>query len=336
MFDNTPWYFWLLPMLVGAAILGFLIGQYFRRNKWQANIDSLNKRDKELNAALDACREEKRGLNNKIVQITADLGEASANLEQSQAQYKVCQMTVEGQEGKLAALEGKIGELEGENKRLNQEILLLQQELDDLSASASTRGIGGNIAMGSGAPAVDQDVILAEIKANAGKIPTEDLGIALDNSRDNLLKINNITPWQEAKLNAAGINSYLQIARMQDEEAAIIADVAQLDAETIKTDDWKGQARELLGIIAATVPKDSLRKIEGIGPKIEGLCYNNGIYTFHDLAKTSVSVLKHILKEGGSRFRMHNPGTWPKQAEMAAKGDWEELKKWQDILDGGV
>jgi len=32
---------------------------------------------------------------------------------------------------------------------------------------------------------------------------------------------------------------------------------------------------------------------------------------------------------------MHNPGTWPKQSKMAADGAWEQLKKWQDELDGG-
>ncbi|MEL6866401.1 MAG: hypothetical protein AAFP19_18395, partial [Bacteroidota bacterium] len=31
----------------------------------------------------------------------------------------------------------------------------------------------------------------------------------------------------------------------------------------------------------------------------------------------------------------HNPGTWAEQAAMAASGDWEKLKAWQDELDGG-
>jgi large subunit ribosomal protein L21 len=31
----------------------------------------------------------------------------------------------------------------------------------------------------------------------------------------------------------------------------------------------------------------------------------------------------------------HDPETWPKQAGMAASGDWDGLKKWQDELDGG-
>ena len=32
---------------------------------------------------------------------------------------------------------------------------------------------------------------------------------------------------------------------------------------------------------------------------------------------------------------MHDPKTWPKQAEMAAAGEWDKLSKWQDELKGG-
>ena len=31
----------------------------------------------------------------------------------------------------------------------------------------------------------------------------------------------------------------------------------------------------------------------------------------------------------------HTPDTWPAQAQMAADGKWDELKVWQDELDGG-
>ncbi len=46
-------------------------------------------------------------------------------------------------------------------------------------------------------------------------------------------------------------------------------------------------------------------------------------------------MLKEALNDAGSRFKMHDPSTWPQQANMAAKGEWEQLKKWQDELDGG-
>jgi len=31
-----------------------------------------------------------------------------------------------------------------------------------------------------------------------------------------------------------------------------------------------------------------------------------------------------------------NPGSWPKQAKMAADGKWDELEKWQNEHDGGL
>jgi small subunit ribosomal protein S2 len=31
-----------------------------------------------------------------------------------------------------------------------------------------------------------------------------------------------------------------------------------------------------------------------------------------------------------------DPTSWPKQAKMAAKGKWDELKEWQDNAKGGV
>ncbi|MCB0771053.1 MAG: DUF4332 domain-containing protein [Flavobacteriales bacterium] len=80
---------------------------------------------------------------------------------------------------------------------------------------------------------------------------------------------------------------------------------------------------------------DDLRKVEGIGPKIAELFNAAGINTFAELAATSADRLKEILTEGGSAFASHDPGTWPKQAELAAAGKWDELKAWQDELNGG-
>ena len=80
---------------------------------------------------------------------------------------------------------------------------------------------------------------------------------------------------------------------------------------------------------------DDLTKIEGIGPKIQELLNNVGITTFGHVAETSVDDLKKVLTDAGGAFGSHDPGTWPDQAQMAADGNWEELKAWQDELDGG-
>ena len=80
---------------------------------------------------------------------------------------------------------------------------------------------------------------------------------------------------------------------------------------------------------------DDLKKIEGIGPKIAELLNNAGINTFAALAGTDAAKIKDILNEAGSRYKTHDPTTWPAQAQMAADGEWDKLTAWQDELDGG-
>jgi len=61
---------------------------------------------------------------------------------------------------------------------------------------------------------------------------------------------------------------------------------------------------------------DDLKKVEGIGPKIAEHFNNAGIFTFEELANAEVSKLQEILTAAGPRYKMHNPGSWPKQARM--------------------
>ena len=85
-----------------------------------------------------------------------------------------------------------------------------------------------------------------------------------------------------------------------------------------------------------TAKGDDLKKIEGIGPKIASILSEAGYNTFAKLSKADPEKIREILLEkGGKRYAMHDPTTWPKQAELAAAGKWDELKKWQDELNGG-
>ncbi len=88
-------------------------------------------------------------------------------------------------------------------------------------------------------------------------------------------------------------------------------------------------------IMAGKRNKYDLKIVEGIGPKIEGLFNEVGIYTFADLASTPISRMKEILDAAGPRFQIHNPSTWADQAALARDGKWDELKKWQSELYKG-
>ncbi len=83
---------------------------------------------------------------------------------------------------------------------------------------------------------------------------------------------------------------------------------------------------------AAPKKADDLKKIEGIGPKIASTLVDAGIATFADLAKTDAAKISEIIANVRGN---HVTDTWPAQAQMAADGKWDELKKWQDELNGG-
>lgn len=83
------------------------------------------------------------------------------------------------------------------------------------------------------------------------------------------------------------------------------------------------------------VKKDDLKIVEGIGPKIEGLFHNAGIKTWEELADTSANKCQEVLNVGGKRYRIHDPASWPMQAQMAHLGEWKKLAKWQDDHKAG-
>jgi large subunit ribosomal protein L27 len=87
--------------------------------------------------------------------------------------------------------------------------------------------------------------------------------------------------------------------------------------------------------VAVPIAGDNLKIVEGIGPKIEQLLKAAGIRTWAELAHTTPAEIKAILTKAGNQYNMSNPGTWPKQADMAAKGQWEALEVWQKELLGG-
>jgi predicted flap endonuclease-1-like 5' DNA nuclease len=88
-------------------------------------------------------------------------------------------------------------------------------------------------------------------------------------------------------------------------------------------------------VLGRSITLDDLKVIEGIGPKIEELCNGIGIRTWFDLSTTEASLLRTMLADAGSRFRSHDPATWPEQAGLLAAGRWEEFVALTDALSGG-
>lgn len=100
------------------------------------------------------------------------------------------------------------------------------------------------------------------------------------------------------------------------------ADVAEVKAEETK------EVKE-----ESSTEADDLTKIEGIGPVIAKTLAENDITTFAALADAKDEDTQEMIKDIKGN---HQAGTWNEQAALARDGKWDELKKLQDELDGGV
>ena len=84
---------------------------------------------------------------------------------------------------------------------------------------------------------------------------------------------------------------------------------------------------------STAVPPDDLTSIAGIGPRVAAALNAAAIQTFAQLAEADVERLRSVLVAAGWRYM--DPGSWPQQAAVAARGDWDGLKALQDGLKGG-
>jgi len=76
--------------------------------------------------------------------------------------------------------------------------------------------------------------------------------------------------------------------------------------------------------------EDDFSRLQGIGPKINQLFHNAGILTYQQLADADPVQLKNILVDA-SMFGA-DPRSWPEQAALASKEDWDSLEAFKQEL----
>ena len=121
-------------------------------------------------------------------------------------------------------------------------------------------------------------------------------------------------------------------AKKVDEKTAPKKEKKTEDKEVVTEETEAPKKAEVKETAEKTSGSDDLTKVEGIGPKIASTLVEAGVDTFAKLADTTSDKIQEIITDvRGS----HVSDTWPKQAGMAAAGSWDELKAWQDEMDGG-
>ncbi len=129
--------------------------------------------------------------------------------------------------------------------------------------------------------------------------------------------------------------------RVQAENALSLAEtkILELSNDSAKNSKKPDEASSVYTSTGAKVVEnelsDDLKKIEGVGPKIEQLLNGGGIRTYKEVINSTPQAIKSILIAAGPTYAVHNPSTWGEQACLAAQGKWDELKKLQEELKGG-
>ncbi len=308
------WLLWLLPLLIGALL-------------WWLGNNKYNKTVAEYEGKI-------KGLKGRISGLEDDLA--------------TCRSKRSDLEGDLALTKGRMREMEADMKAI--------------------RAKGGETTAGLGAIASSFAEPKKESTEAPKAVPLKSVFAGI--KPDNLQIIEGIGPKMESVLKENGIDTLVTLGSKSEADIQAILDQYGDKYKIIDSKTWSGQAKmagngdfdglmdyqkrldtgrdNASGMTDSKLEKyliktgalkafkqDDLKAIEGIGPATDKLLKDNGINTWRDLANSSADNIKTILTTAGSRFALSDPTTWPKQAELAADGKFDELREYQDFLDGG-
>lgn len=323
------WLLWFLPFL-----LGMLLTWLYWRSKYANMVAEYDGKIK--------------GLNNRISGLEGDLAD--------------CRSKRTELEGDLSITKGRMRELDSEMKALK--ISADQNKNNKIDKSSGIAPLAA-AAVVSKSPEVKSEK--SSIAASTGGSKKS---IYSGIKSDNLQIVEGIGPKMESVLKENDVTSHSDLSKQTPDSLQAILGKYGDKYKIIDPSTWAQQAGHAAsgdydGMIDlqkkldggkenAAGPSDSklekylirtgalkafkqddLKAIEGIGPATEKLLHTNNIKTWRDLANTEASAIKAILTAAGSRFALGDPTTWPKQAEMAADGKFDELREYQDFLDGG-
>ncbi len=312
-----PWWCvflsWLLPFLLGI-LLGWVLWSKFKR---MYNILNSEYREYKLKCTnieeeLKKCNEKNNEYSSDVALLKGRIRECEAELESNS---KAKKSSTGGSEILSAASGFVAGKDSGVSGIASDKFTVLKE--DNLQV---VEGIG---------PKMNEFLRNNGIKTwgDLASKKSKDIKALLD-KEGNKYRIINPETWPiQAALARDG--KWDELISMQKQ-----LDTGRKGGSSTQTDSKVEKLLIKMGVLKRW-KKDDLKAIEGIGPKIAGLLNDAGIKTWEKLSKTTVDKLQSILDNAGKRYALADPGTWPKQAKLAAEEKWPELEEYQDYLQGG-
>jgi len=312
--------------------------------------------------------------NAEMDKLRSQLAEANSRADKAEADAKSAATNsgdTERLEGEISSLKGKLSECESNAASLKAKADKAAADLAAAQSAGSGDGVSALAASGASALAGSDAGGGSSSGMSASGGATRKSNPYAKLKSDNLQIVEGVGPKMESVLHENGVKTWSDLAGKSEADLRAILDKYGDKYRIIDPSSWSAQASKASsgdwdGLISLQksldggrgdtannetdskleklmmkmgllkrYKQDDLKAVEGIGPKIEELLHNGGIKTWRALADTEVSKIQGILDAAGSRYKLADPGTWPKQAEMAADGKWEELQEYQDFLQGG-
>ena len=312
---------------------------------------------------LDTAGGELERLRHRIGELEAENAEVSglrariADLESQTAEISGLQSRISelaSENGQIPGLRLHITQLEGATTQLESlqnrvlELEPLEAEVIDLREAVASIGAVPELDMAAAASIIGSRIKADDLTVVEGIGPAIS-GLLVDDGIDtwNALAEADV-PRLQAVLDVGGARFRVHDPETWPLQAGLLArsrwaefarlsdhlDGGRYPERAVPTEEGPdlSAGREILDL---AVTMDDLKMVEGIGPQIEKLCHGAGVTTWHELSRTSTEGLQSMLADGGPRFRIHDPMTWPMQGYLLATGRWSEFKTLTDALRGG-
>ena len=316
-----------------------------------ADIDMRKQREAALNTNLQARDSEiqaARSLRLRVQELESQLNDRDMELAKMRTDY-------ESRGAQLSGLTAKVNDLEAQ--------LVQRDDAPPLAATippltydnspASTASIDSDEDIVEHLTISEADVVqtIEDVPDIVETPPLQISDAEIAPEASDLGMIWGVNRTVHAQLNDNGINTYHQLAnsRMVDVDTAL--DTASryypgMDKQAIhgswikqadlaEAGDWDQLSNYQHETIDLANSRDDLKVIWGIGPKIESVMNENGIYTFAQIAAVPSERLTQILHKAGPRFRISSEKvheTWPEQARLADRGEMDALAALQSRL----
>ena len=134
----------------------------------------------------------------------------------------------------------------------------------------------------------------------------------------------------------AGGRAAVGILVKEDQAPAVSTRLTELGATTEShpvDEEAEAEAAEAAPAVEAAEAEagDDLSIVDGIGPSYAAALKGAGVKTFAQLSEQTPEGIADTLAKGNAPLIAgHNADTWPRQAKLAAAGDWSGLRRYID------